>query len=151
MSHLFRTIGAFTNSLAEAMTPSSLLLFALSTFSGFAIPVTYMLGWCKWIRWVNPLAYAYEALISNEFHGRVFDCSNIVPSGFGYPKTGNSVVCASIGALPGEFKVDGDLYLKLAFDYSYSNVWRNFGVLMTFIIFLFGTTIFSFKPTNQVF
>lgn len=148
MSHLFRTIGAFTNSLAEAMTPSSLLLFALSTFSGFAIPVTYMLGWCKWIRWVNPLAYAYEALISNEFHGRVFDCSNIVPSGFGYPKTGNSVVCASIGALPGEFKVDGDLYLKLAFDYSYSNVWRNFGVLMAFIIFLFGTTIF-FVQTNK--
>ncbi|KAL6452013.1 CDR3 Opaque-specific ABC transporter CDR3 [Candida maltosa Xu316] len=142
MSHLFRTIGAFTNSLAEAMTPSSLLLFAMSTFTGFAIPITYMLGWCKWIHWLNPLAYAYEALMSNEFHNREFNCSTLIPSGFGYPTEGPSVVCGSPGAVPGTYFVNGDLYLKMAFSYSWTHAWRNFGIILSFVIFLFGTTLF---------
>ncbi|KAK6884936.1 Opaque-specific ABC transporter CDR3 [Candida tropicalis] len=142
MSHLFRTIGAFTNSLAEAMTPSSLLLFAMSTFTGFAIPVTYMLGWCKWIHWINPLAYAYSALMANEFHGRIFSCSNLVPSGFGYPSEGPSVVCAAPGAIPGSYFVDGDLYIELSFNYYWKHAWRNFGILLAFVVFLFFTTLF---------
>ncbi|KAI5955256.1 CDR3 [Candida jiufengensis] len=141
MSHLFRTIGAYTRTLAEAMTPSSILLFAMSTFTGFAIPITYMLGWCKWIHWINPLAYAYEALISNEFHGRTFECSSFVPSGFGYPTSGNSVVCASIAAIPGSYFVDGDLYIQTAFSYYWRHAWRDFGILLAFVVFLFLTTI----------
>ena len=142
MSHLFRTIGAFTKTLAEAMTPSSLLLYAMSTFTGFAIPVTYMLGWCKWIHYINPLSYAYEALIANEFHGRTFECSRFVPLGFGYPQSGNSVVCATLAALPGSNFVDGDLYIKTAFTYEWKHAWRNFGILLAFVIFLFFTTLF---------
>ncbi|CAI5759590.1 unnamed protein product [Candida verbasci] len=142
MSHLFRTIGAFTNTLAEAMTPSSILLFAISTFTGFAIPITYMLGWCRWIHWINPLAYAYEALIANEFHGRVFNCSDLVPSGFGYPTSGPSVVCGTMGAMPGSYVVNGDVYISQAFSYYWSHAWRNFGILLAFVILLFFTTIF---------
>ena len=141
MSHLFRTIGAYTTTLAEAMTPSSLLLFALSTFTGFAIPITYMHQWCKWIHWVNPLSYAYEALIANEFHGRDFNCTYLVPSGFGYPTSGPSVVCASMAAIPGSYFVNGDLYIKEAFGYYWKNAWRNFGILLSFVIFLFITTL----------
>ncbi|CAK9441277.1 uncharacterized protein LODBEIA_P51460 [Lodderomyces beijingensis] len=141
MSHLFRTIGAYTSTLAEAMTPSSLLLFAMSTFTGFAIPVTYMLGWCKWIRWVNPLAYAYEALIANEFHGRSFECTYFVPSGFGYPTSGPSVVCASLASVPGSNFINGDSYIREAFSYEWDHAWRNFGILLAFVIFLLITTL----------
>ncbi|EGW35495.1 opaque-specific ABC transporter CDR3 [Spathaspora passalidarum NRRL Y-27907] len=141
MSHLFRTIGAFTKSLAQAMTPSSLLLFATATFTGFAIPKPYMLGWCKWITYVNPMAYAFEALIANEFHGRQFNCSSFVPSGFGYPTSGESVVCSTLGSVPGSPYVLGDDYLAEAFGYYWKHAWMNFGILVAFVVFLFFTTL----------
>ena len=142
MSHLFRTIGAFTKTLAEAMTPSSLLLYAMSRFTGFTMPLNYMLGWCKWIQYINPLSYVYEALIINEFHGRTFECSKFVPLGEGYPKSGNSTVCATLSAIPGSKVVDGDLYMKVALTYEWKHAWRNFGILLAYVIFLFFTTLF---------
>jgi ATP-binding cassette subfamily G (WHITE) protein 2 (PDR) len=31
--------------------------------------------WFKWLNYINPLAYAFEALMVNEFHGREFPCA----------------------------------------------------------------------------
>ncbi|KAK6459094.1 P-loop containing nucleoside triphosphate hydrolase protein [Scheffersomyces xylosifermentans] len=75
MSHLLRTIGAATKSLSQAMTPASILVLALTIFTGFMIPTPAMLGWCRWINYINPIAYAFEALIANEFSNRKFTCS----------------------------------------------------------------------------
>ncbi|KAG7666000.1 CDR3 [[Candida] subhashii] len=141
MSHLFRTIGAFTKSLSEAMTPSSLMLYALATFTGFAIPTPYMLDWCRWIRYVNPMAYAFEALIANEFHGREFACDMMIPSGFPYPRSGKSVACATLGAVPGSNRVSGDAFIAAAYGFSWDNAWRNFFILVGFVVFLFFTTL----------
>ncbi|RLV96367.1 Opaque-specific ABC transporter CDR3 [Spathaspora sp. JA1] len=148
MSHLFRTIGAYTRSLSSAMTPSSLLLFAIATFTGFAIPKPYMHGWCKWITYVNPMAYAFEALISNEFHGREFKCSTMIPGGFGYPTSGESVVCSTLGSEPGSLYVSGDAYIAKAFGYHWSTAGRNFGILVVFVVFLLFTTLICME-TNQ--
>ena len=99
MSHLFRTIGSATKSLSQAMTPASILLLALTIFTGFVIPTPKMLGWCRWINYLDPIGYAFEALIANEFHGRDFDCSQFVPSGPGYPTSGDSIICSVVGAV----------------------------------------------------
>ncbi len=54
------------------MVPASLLILAMVIFTGFVIPVDYMLGWCRWINYLDPVAYGFEALMINEFHGREF-------------------------------------------------------------------------------
>ena len=84
MSHLFRTVGSLTKTLQEAMVPASMLLLALCNDAGFIIPKTKILGWSKWIWYIDPLAYLFESLMVNEFHDRNFRCSQFVPSGPAY-------------------------------------------------------------------
>ncbi|CAM6002881.1 unnamed protein product [Sphagnum balticum] len=38
-----------------------------------------MLGWCRWLNYLDPLAYAFESLMVNEFHNRKFKCDQYVP------------------------------------------------------------------------
>lgn len=137
MSHLFRSIGAATTSLSEAMTPASLLLLALTIFTGFVVPTTKMHGWCRWINYLDPIAYVFEALVANEFHGIDYPCSGYVPSGSGYAKSGDSVVCAVIGAVAGQDYVNGDRYIALSYNYYWSHRWRNFGIIVAYVVFFF--------------
>ena len=137
MSHLFRSLGSATKSLAISMTPAALLLLALVIFAGFVIPAPDMLGWCRWINYINPIGYAYEAFIVNEFHGRDFPCSTYVPSGLGYPNSGNQRSCTAVGSVPGQDFVNGDIYVDLQFNYSFGHRWRNFGIIMGFAVAFF--------------
>ena len=88
--------------------------------------------WFGWIRWINPIYYAFEILIANEFHGRDFPCSSIVPP-FS-PPVGDSFVCNSPGAVAGSLTVSGDAFIETNYSYTYSHVWRNFGILMGFLV-----------------
>lgn len=142
MSHLFRCIGAASKSLSSAMTPASLLLTAMTIFTGFVIPPQDMHGWCRWINYIDVVAYAFEALVANEFHGRDFPCSLYVPSGPGYPTLGDSVICLERGANPGEDYVNGDEFIRLSFEYENAHKWRNFGIVIAFAVFFFCIYIF---------
>ena len=138
MSHLFRFIGSATKSFPQAMVPGSVVLLALSMYAGFAIPKTKMLGWSKWIYWINPLQYGFESLMINEFHARDFECSQYVPTGGSY----NSVsvdhkTCSAVGAVPGQDFVNGDVFIRLSYGYSHGHKWRGFGVLLGFAVFFF--------------
>lgn len=44
------------------MVPASILILALVIFTGFVIPVDYMLGWCRWINYLDPVAYGFESV-----------------------------------------------------------------------------------------
>jgi ATP-binding cassette, subfamily G (WHITE), member 2, SNQ2 len=83
----------------------------------------------------NPLAYAFEAVMANEFEGRNFQCdpSQLVPSGPGYTNTAFQS-CAVIGSTAGSTVVSGGRYIAEAFGYSRSHIWRNFGFMFIFII-----------------
>jgi len=91
--------------------------------------------WFKWISWINPVAYAFEALVVNELHGQRFDCSQLVPSGPGYLNAGENFICAVNGAVVGQTSVLGDDYLQNLYEYSYSHIWRNLGFMFAFMIF----------------
>ena len=98
MSHIFRSIGSMFTSLAGAMTPAGVILLAIIVFTGFVIPYPSMLGWSKWIKWINPVSYMFESLMVNEYHDREFPCGQIVPSGSGYDNLPLEYkVCSSIG------------------------------------------------------
>lgn len=137
MSMIFRTIGSATRSLFQALVPAAILILDLVIFTGFVIPKRYMLPWCKWLYYIDPIAYSFESLMVNEFHGRNFECNQFVPDnrvpGYADLPEG-SFACTAVGSIPGQSYVEGDRYLDLAFDYRWENRWRNFGVVIAFTI-----------------
>jgi len=112
--------------------------------------------WFSWISWINPVAYAFEALLVNELHGIQFPCStsSLVPP---YPNlVGDTFICSVRGALPGQTTVSGDAFLEVSYQYSYSHLWRNFGILWGFLAFflvayLTATELNSFTSSTAEF
>ena len=120
------------------MVPASILILALVIFTGFVVPVDYMLGWCRWINWIDPVAYGFEALMINEFHNREFKCSQFIPSPLvpGYENvTSDHQACSAVGSISGQPLVSGDAYINTQFKYFHSHKWRNVGILIGFVIF----------------
>jgi len=143
MSAVFRTMAALTKTISQAMALSGVLVLAIVVYTGFTIPVAYMHPWFSWLRYLNPVFYAFEILVANEFHGRDFACSAIVPAYT--PLQGNSWVCSSRGAVAGQRTVNGEAYIQAAYQYTYAHVWRNFGILLAF---LFGFMVIYFVATE---
>ncbi|KAI8391921.1 Pleiotropic ABC efflux transporter of multiple drugs [Nakaseomyces glabratus] len=136
MSHLFRCVGSVSKTLSAAMVPASMLLLGLSMYSGFAIPRTKILGWSKWIWYINPLAYLFESLMINEFHDRKFPCSQYIPSGSVYNNVpADSRICSSVGAIRGNDYVLGDDFLRESYSYLHKHKWRGFGIGLAYVIF----------------
>lgn len=136
MSHIFRTIGASTKTMAQAMTSASTILIALVVFTGFVVPTPNMLGWSRWIRFIDPMNYMFESLMVNEFHGVEYKCSHFIPQGPGYdniPLTHK--ICNVVGSVKGKDTVLGDDYIGLSFRYYNSHKWRNFGIIIAFAVF----------------
>lgn len=132
MSAVFRTLAAITKTVSQAMALAGVMILALVVYTGFVLPRPSMHPWFEWIHYLNPIYYAFEILIANEFHGREFPCSQFIPS---YADmSGKSFSCSASGSIAGETTVNGDRYIWLNYQYSYSHVWRNFGILIAFLV-----------------
>ncbi|KAJ5974472.1 hypothetical protein N7481_011682 [Penicillium waksmanii] len=153
MSSMFRTVASVSRTLGEAIAPATIATIGLVIYSGFPMPTEYMHGWARWINWVDPIAYGFEALMINEFHGRNFDCSTFIPTGPGYSQNSSSRVCSAVGSVAGQTWVSGDAYLESSFQYSHSHKWRNIGVLIAFwfmftAMYLAATDFISAKKSK---
>ncbi|KAG5982033.1 ZEB2-regulated ABC transporter 1 [Claviceps digitariae] len=147
MSMIFRFIGSASRTLFQALVPAAILILDLVIFTGFVLPKQYMLGWCRWLSYIDPLGYAFESLMVNEFHNRKFRCTQYVPTNMDTTSGVASMlqkyanvnpenqVCSAVGAVPGQDFVDGDRYTSSNFDYDWDHRWRNFGIVIAFIIF----------------
>jgi ATP-binding cassette subfamily G (WHITE) protein 2 (PDR) len=94
-------------------------------FTGFTIPTRYMLGWSRWINYLNPIGYGFESLMVNEFHDRTFACSAFVPVGPGYETASvTNRICTAVGATAGSNFVEGDAYINSSFQYYHAHKWR---------------------------
>lgn len=133
MSAIFRTLAASTKTLSQALALAGVMVLAIVIYTGFTIPRPYMHPWFKWISWINPVAYAFEAILVNEVHGRRYPCANLVPPAPFH--SGSSFICAVAGAVAGESDVSGDAWVESSYQYSYSHIWRNLGFLFAFLIF----------------
>ena len=147
MSFVFKTIGAVTRSVSQAMTAAGILVLVVIIYTGFTIPRPDMRPWFKWLSWINPVAYAFEALLVNEIHGRDFQCSSFVPAQ-GEPGS-STFVCVSRGAMAGQNTVSGDAFLTSSYRYSYTHLWRNFGFLLAFLAFFLTTYILASEQNSQ--
>jgi len=144
MSMVFRTIAASSRTLTQALCPAALLILGLVIFTGYVIPTPDMLGWCRWINYLDPISYGFEALMVNEFHNQNYECDSFVPNGSGYEGiSGLQQVCSSIGSVAGSSRVNGDDYINTAYQYYHGNKWRDWGILVAFIIFFMGTYLIA--------
>ncbi|KAK1148470.1 hypothetical protein N8T08_009475 [Aspergillus melleus] len=140
LSALFRTIAALVNRVEISLAIAGIILLVLGIYAGYVIPRPSMHPWFKWLSYINPMYYAVESLMVTEFHNRKSLCATLVPSGPGYENVSIlNQVCAAEGAVPGEMYVSGDAYVETSFAYSYSHLWRNFGVSIGFFVFFFIT------------
>jgi ATP-binding cassette, subfamily G (WHITE), member 2, PDR len=137
MSAIFRTIAAATKAISQALAMAGVLVLVIVIYTGFTLQVTYMHPWFRWINYINPVSYAFEAILANEVHNQQYQCAptSLVPP-YG---TGNNFQCAVAGAVPGQTSVLGDDWLLSTYGYSYSHVWRNLGILFAFQIFFYFT------------
>ncbi|KFG84727.1 ABC transporter [Metarhizium anisopliae] len=145
MTALFRSIGAGFSTFDAASKVSGFLITACIMYTGYMIQKPQMHPWFVWLFWIDPLAYAFDALLSNEFHGKRIDCvaNNLIPSGPGFT-SGENQACAGVGgAVPGQSFVDGDAYLA-SLSYSHSHMWRNFGIVWAWwALFVFITIVMT--------
>jgi ABC-type multidrug transport system ATPase subunit/ABC-type multidrug transport system permease subunit len=140
MSGLFRTIAGATKQPESASGIAGICVLVLCIYTGYVIPIPSMHPWFSWLRYINPVGYGFEALMVNEFHAQNGQCASIIPSGPGYENVSiENQVCAVNGAQPGQSFVSGDAYLSASFQYEYSHLWRNVGILIAFALFFVVT------------
>ncbi|CAN6641338.1 pleiotropic ABC efflux transporter of multiple drugs [Trichomonascus vanleenenianus] len=146
MSMVFRTIGACSRTISQAMTPASIFILALVIYTGFTIPISYMHGWIRWFNYLNPIAYGFEALMINEFRNRKFECDQFVPSGPSYNSVADdnrACMVSGYSAPLGATEIEGTDYIIKTFQYIPSHIWRNFGILCGFIVFFCFTYLLA--------
>ncbi|ETS87461.1 hypothetical protein PFICI_01289 [Pestalotiopsis fici W106-1] len=139
---LFRLVGSCSQTFDGAAKYAGYIISIMAMYTGYQIPKTEMHPWFGWMYWLNPLAYAFESLMANEFHLKHIDCvsGNLIPSGEAYTNS-EFQSCAGIkGAQQGFSYLTGDEYLK-SLSYDHSHVWRNFGILCGLNVFYSIVTV----------
>lgn len=139
MNLFFQMIALLSPKLAVANGISGLIVLASVMYSCFMIQLPSMHPWFKWINWLNPVRYSFEAMMVNEFHHTEMPCLQLIPSGPGYEGVlVANQACAFSGSKSGSAVVSGDDYMRVAFSYAFKNLWRNFGILIGFLVFFFS-------------
>ncbi|KAJ5760456.1 hypothetical protein N7520_007612 [Penicillium odoratum] len=141
---LFRMIGAAFSSFEAASKISGTAVKGIVMYAGYMIPKPKIKNWFVELYYTNPFAYAFQAAMSNEFHGQVIPCvgRSLVPNGPGYEDMDDAnKACTGIGgATTGASFVTGDQYLA-SLHYHASQLWRNYGILWAWWAFFAALTV----------
>ncbi|GME68028.1 unnamed protein product [[Candida] boidinii] len=135
LSCMFSMLASLSATLDVFMAISGLIVYPILLYCSYLIQRPSMVPWFKWYSYMDPVLYGFEAALTTEFHGRVMRCSDsdLIPSGQGYENVASeNQVCAFVGSTGSE--VLGDRYVALSYNYSFSHVWRNFGILILFTL-----------------
>ncbi|CAI8498081.1 unnamed protein product [Hanseniaspora opuntiae] len=141
-SFLFKCCAAMTKDGTTAHAVGGLFILILCIYSGFFIPAGQMHHWGRWIRYINPINYAFESVMATEFHGREMLCSQLIPSGPNYKNVSlSNQICNAAGAIPGHLYVNGDAYVKKQYHARYyPDAWQGWGVNL---VWTFGYIILN--------
>ncbi|ODH49999.1 hypothetical protein GX48_03946 [Paracoccidioides brasiliensis] len=134
---MYRMLAALSATIDDAVRFGGIAFNVVILFVGYAIPKQALLDdspWFGWLFYVNPISYGYEAILASEFSDRVMDCapSHLVPRGPGIDPMYQG--CSFSGSELGSNTVSGARYLEYTFQFSRSHIWRNFGIIIAFII-----------------
>jgi ABC-type multidrug transport system fused ATPase/permease subunit len=106
--------------------------------------------WFRWIFYLNPGAYAFEALMANEFVGKSLQCvqPDYIPYGSGYPGSESPYRGCSIPGSEGDM-IMGAEYIRAQYSYSWHHIWRSFGVIVGFWVFFIVLTAMGLELLNS--
>jgi len=144
LTQFFRLLGYASKSSYVSYQLLSFIIVLLLTYTGFSISYNDMHPWLSWVYWINPLAYAFKALFTNEMRGLVFDCRNsAIPFGPSYgPEYDNYRVCTIPGAAPNALFVTGDDFMRVGYGFLVSEM--NIDIIAVFLFFIAFTIANSF-------
>ncbi|KAI0911770.1 ABC transporter PeaB1 [Ustulina deusta] len=136
LSMVFRAIAVLSPSVGRAVLPVGIMFNVFVLYTGLYVPGPQMQVWLFWIRYLNPLYYAYESAMVNELGNLNYTCSqsDLAPNGPTYNSVANQV-CAIPGAAPGQELVSGAAYAREQYGFFVSHLWRNVGINAAFFLF----------------
>ena len=134
MTLFFRTVGCLCPDFDYAIKFAATIITLFVTTSGYIIQYQSEKVWLRWIYWLNALGLGFSALMENEFSRLTLTCTDesLVPSGPGYNSIDNQV-CTLAGSVAGTKQISGSAYITDGFEYSPSDLWRNFGIIIALI------------------
>lgn len=138
MMSLTRTFAGLLEDPSAAQGACGLLSTILILFAGYMKNGSDLDGYLVWIYWANPLHYAFESLVINEYEGLKFNCSDseLLP-------TGSTVIDEQYADLKDCVHLstfeNGTVYLKNYLGITEGSEYRAyyFVVLVAFYVFLF--------------
>lgn len=149
-SNLLRGFAYYVSSLDDCFRYGGTACTICILFAGFLIPPVSMPDIFGWIRHVNPLYYAFENLLVNEFVGLDLTCDggSVIPD----IANGDSryQTCNIQGAQPGQVVVPGSQYIE-ALGWQFNHRWRNIGIMIAIavvyvLVGALGSEIMKFTP-----
>ncbi|KAG1888173.1 ABC-2 type transporter-domain-containing protein [Suillus subluteus] len=153
MKAFFRMLAASFKEESGATSLAGISVLLVALYTGYTIPRQSMPGALRWITYLNPLRYGFESILTNEFHTLNATCTTLVPQGPGYENISlANQVCTTVGSLPGMSTVDGNSFVNLSYGYLYSDLWRNYGIIITFGVGFFVLLLIAAEyNTNSAF
>lgn len=147
LTALYRMFAALSPAIDDAVRFSGISLNLLIIYTGYVIPKPQLLSqyiWFGWIYYINPIAYSFEAVLTNEFSFRTMQCADaqLVPSG--PSAVAGHQGCGGItgGTVDGT-TIPGASYLEQNYNYTRAHLWRNFGVIIAFIVLYLLVTVWA--------
>ncbi|KAJ3284582.1 hypothetical protein HK104_009867 [Borealophlyctis nickersoniae] len=137
MTDLFRLCGNLAATYFTASQVANFILMTFLLYMGFMIPYVKMHPWLSWVYWINPMAYSYKALYSNEMRGLQFPCTGlggVVPAGPGYTNPAYQACTMKGQRAPGDLVVSGERFLMDA--YGYNAAQMNLDILAVFLMWI---------------
>ncbi|KAJ7269337.1 ABC-2 type transporter-domain-containing protein [Mycena haematopus] len=158
MQGFFRTFGVLCTNFHVAFRLSVFFIPNFIEYTGYIIPVIKMKRWLFWIYYINPIAYAWQACMENEFMRIQLTCDGtyIIPRNVGgltkYPEgLGPNQACTLFGSTAGNDSVSGESYISAGYGLSSANLWKlDFLVLLGFMILFQLTQILSYEQAINV-
>ncbi|KAF8913195.1 pleiotropic drug resistance ABC transporter [Gymnopilus junonius] len=153
MQGFFRTFGLMCFNFDSAFRLAVFFIPNFIEYTGYILPVIEMKRWLFWIYYINPVAYAWQACMENEFMRIALTCDGnlIIPrNGFGvvkYPDgLGPNQACTLFGAQGGSNIISGTSYISAGYGLDPKDLWRrDFPVLVGFFILFQLTQILALE------
>ncbi|KAG7452088.1 uncharacterized protein BT62DRAFT_882231 [Guyanagaster necrorhizus] len=131
MQGFFRTFGLLCQNFDVAFRLGTFFIPNFVEYCGYMLPVTSMKRWLFWIYYINPISYAWQGCIENEFMRLNLLCNGdyVVPrNGPGmtkYPtELGPNQVCTIFGGVSGSDFVRGKDYISVGYGLDSKDIWR---------------------------
>ncbi|KAJ6149667.1 CDR ABC transporter [Penicillium samsonianum] len=136
LSMFFRSVAIFSPNMHRAVLPVGIFFNMYVLYTGLYVPAPQMQVWLGWLRYLNPLYYAFESVMVNEFRDLSYQCSasDLAPSGPGYTDIAHQV-CTVVGSQPGDRLLSGASYIHAQYGFQTSHLWRNVGINAALFVF----------------